>query len=97
VPVLSLVWLRLVLLWLWPRPVVGALIPGLAVLFMLALATRLGWFGYPADVLAWLQGTRLPGLSAAAGTGACQGRCGYLAVSLVGRHYGWRSLTARRR
>ena len=94
---LSLVWLRLVLLWLWPRPVVGPLIPGLAVLFMLALATRLGWFAYPAGVLAWLQGTRLPGLPAAAGTRACQGRCGYLPGSLARRHYGWRALTGRRR
>ena len=68
---LSLVCLCLVLLWLQPRLVVGAPVPGLAVLFMLGLATQLGWFAHLEGQRAWRQGTRLPDLAAAAGTRAC--------------------------
>jgi hypothetical protein len=88
VPVLSLVCLCLVLLWLQPRLVVGTPIPGLAVLFMLGLANRLGWFANPAGLRAWLHGPRLPDLAAAAGTRAGQGRCGFLPGTRPRRHNG---------
>ena len=68
---LSLVCLCLVVLWLQPRLVVGAPVPGLAVLFMLGLATQLGRFAHLEGQRAWRQGTRLPDPAAAAGTRAC--------------------------
>jgi hypothetical protein len=91
VPVLPLVCLGL--LWLRPRPVAAAFTPGLAVLFTLASATRLGQFASPAGLLAWLRSPRLPSLAAAAGTRASPGRRGFLPGSPTRRRNGWRELT----
>jgi hypothetical protein len=79
--VVPLVVLCLVLLWLRPQVVVGAPEPGLALLFPLALATRLGWFVHADGLRVRLQGTYLPHL-AAAGTGAGKGRCEFFPQSL---------------
>jgi hypothetical protein len=46
------------------------------VLFVLALATRLGQLADPVGRWAWLHVTRLPSLAAGAGTWAGQSRCG---------------------
>ena len=67
--------------------VVAAFTRGLAVLLALAAATQLGWFPYPADLLAWLHTARLPSLATGGRTGASQNRS---AFPPAGRRSGWR-------